>query len=40
VVESSGLENRHPGKLGSGVRISPSPPYFAKASYGRPVNDF
>ena len=30
MVESNGLENRHTGKPVSGVRISLSPPYFAK----------
>jgi hypothetical protein len=32
-VECGGLENRYPVKAGSWVRIPPSPPYFAKASY-------
>ncbi len=33
MVECNGLENRHPVKTGSGVRISLSPPLFALTSF-------
>ena len=32
MVECGGLENRYPAYVGSRVQISPSPPFFTKAS--------